>query len=63
MEYRGYKIDGDGTYGYKEIKPVGRGSVPMPLRGAWTSAKDAQRAIDNEMNKKEPVNGEGNISV
>lgn len=44
--YRGYSIQGDNTYGYKEIKPVGKGSVHLSLRGQYTTAAFAQRAID-----------------
>ncbi len=63
MEYRGYKIVGDGTFGYKEIKPVGRGSVPTGLRGTWVTVRDATRAIDLEVDRKEVANGEASISV
>lgn len=63
MEYRGYQIIHDGTFGYKEIKPTGRGSVPLPLRGIWTTSRDAQKAIDAEVNKKDVVNAEANVSV
>lgn len=63
MEYRGFKIVGDGTYGYKEIKPVGRGSIPTQLRGIWTTVREAQRAIDLNQDRKEVTDGEGSISV
>ncbi len=63
MEYRGYMIVSDGTYGYREIKPKGRGSVPVHLRGIWVTVRDAQRAIDMMVDRKEVANGEGNISV
>lgn len=53
MEYKGFKIEGDGTFGNQEIKPMSRGSVPIPLRGVWVTKRDAQRAIDNEVAKKE----------
>ena len=46
QEYRGYLIVGDGTYGYKEIKPAGKGSVHLSLRGAYTTAHFAIKAID-----------------
>jgi hypothetical protein len=46
LEYRGYLIVGDGTYGYKEIKPAGKGSVHLSLRGAYTTAVFAKKAID-----------------
>ena len=63
MEYRGYKIVSDGTYGYKEIRQTGRGNVPTVLRGIWVTIRDAQRAIDIEVDRKEDANAEGNISV
>ena len=46
MEYEGYAIVGDGTFGYKHIKPTGKGSVALPLRGVYTTAFEAQKAID-----------------
>lgn len=45
-EYKGYSIENDGTYGMKEIRPVGKGSVPMALRGSFTKTSLAQKAID-----------------
>lgn len=51
-EYNGYKIVGDGTYGYKEIKSLGRGALPMSLRGAFTSEKVARQAIDYHLATK-----------
>jgi hypothetical protein len=45
-EYRGYLIVGDGTFGYKQIKPVGKGSVHLSLRGDYTTAAFARKAID-----------------
>lgn len=46
MEYKGYKIVGDGSFGMKVIKPLSRGTVPLPLRGKYTGYKEAQTAID-----------------
>lgn len=46
MEYNGYSIVGDGTFGYKHIKPTGKGSVALQLRGVYTTAFEAQQAID-----------------
>jgi hypothetical protein len=46
FEYNGYKIVGDGTYGYKEIRSVGRGALPTTLRGQFTTEKMAKQAID-----------------
>jgi hypothetical protein len=46
MEYKGYNIIADGTYGNKTIKPVGKGSVPKALRGAFTTQYFAQKQID-----------------
>ncbi|MNQ04017.1 hypothetical protein D3C85_167240 [compost metagenome] len=53
-EYRGYLIASDGTFGMKEIKPVGKGSVPLTLRGSYTSHNFAQKAIDNHLQEKQP---------
>jgi hypothetical protein len=57
-EYKGYIVEGDGTFGMKIIKPVGRGTVPNELRGAFSSFSFAQRAIDLIADKKEKHNGE-----
>ena len=63
MEYKNYNIVSDGTFGYKEIKPIGKGSVHSELRGVWVTARDAMRAIDMLTSRKVDENGEGNISV
>lgn len=46
MEYNGYKIEHDGIYGYYNIKPVGKGSVNLALRGEYTNTAFAMQAID-----------------
>jgi hypothetical protein len=63
MEYRGYSIEGDGTFGMKVIKYPGRGgTIPQCLEGAFTKAKEAMYAIDQYLlikeerdNKPEPI--------
>jgi hypothetical protein len=57
-EYKGYSIEGDGTYGYSYIKPIGKGSVHLSLRGAYTTGQAAQRAIDNYLANKADKGGE-----
>lgn len=52
IEYKGYSIVGDGTFGNKEIKTIGKGSLPLQLRGAFTNAVFAQKAIDTYLNEK-----------
>lgn len=54
MEYEGFKIVGDGTFGYKDIKAIGRGSVPMELRGKYTTAVFAKEAIDTYLKENKP---------
>lgn len=51
-EYSGYKIVGDGTYGYKEVKSIGRGAIPNSLRGQFTTEKMAKQAIDHHVASK-----------
>ncbi len=46
MEYEGYNIEGDGTFGMKLIKTIGRGSLPKSLRGAFSNVNEAKKAID-----------------
>lgn len=45
-EYKGYLIESDGTFSMRKIKPIGKGSVPMELRGSFTSSAFAMQAID-----------------
>jgi len=55
MEYNGFLIEGDKTYGMKHVKAQGRGSVPLALRGAYTSYGQAMKAIDSVLAAKEEV--------
>ena len=57
-EYRDHLIVGDKTYGYKEIKPVGKGSVHLTLRGKYTNSSHARRAIDNYLDTIKVVKGD-----
>ncbi|MNR61787.1 hypothetical protein D3C85_1836310 [compost metagenome] len=45
-------IASDGSYGMKEIKPIGKGSVPLNLRGSFTSVSLAQKAVDQYIQSK-----------
>lgn len=40
-----YKIEGDGVFGMKLIKPNGKGSIPLALRGSYTNQAMAEKAI------------------
>ena len=54
-EYKGYSLHV--TKGnLKEIKAIGKGSVSIPLRGLYTSDKEAYKAIDAELSKKGKTN-------
>lgn len=57
VEYKGYKIEGDGKFGYKHIKPKGKGSVPKELRGSFTTSDFAEKAINSHLSKKAVSNG------
>ncbi|WP_211342259.1 hypothetical protein [Litorilituus sediminis] len=46
-EYAGFKLAHDSVYGYINIKPVGRGSVPKQLRSVYTNREFAKKAIDS----------------
>jgi hypothetical protein len=46
QEYKGFKIVGDGTYGYYNIQQLGSGAVPESLRGDYTAPRFAIAAID-----------------
>lgn len=58
MEYNGFKLVGDGTFGYTYIKPLGKGSVPLSLRDTYTTKNFAKSAIDGYLasNKKGKTN-------
>jgi hypothetical protein len=63
VEYRGYSIEGDGTFGMKVIKYPGRGgAIPQCLEGSFTKPQEAMFAIDQYLllkeekeNKPEPI--------
>ncbi len=54
IEYKGYRIVSDGTFGYDEIKPMAQGQIPAPLRGMYKGQDQAKIAIDQyeALNKK-----------
>lgn len=45
MEYKGYRIEGDKTYGMFLIK-TSVGTLPDVLKGSFTRTREAQWAID-----------------
>lgn len=57
MEYKGFKIVNDGTFGMWLVKAIGRGSVPKELRGSYTTAVLAQKSIDVHTETKGKSNG------
>jgi hypothetical protein len=58
QEYKGFKIQADGTFSMYTIKPVGKGSIPKELRGRYTSYLAAQKQIDAYVKTK----GKGNTN-
>ena len=56
MEYKEFLIVSDGTFGYKKIKPMGKGSVKALLRGDYTDANHAKVAIDQFLSTKGKAN-------
>jgi hypothetical protein len=59
MEYKGYNLGAHNSFSMVVIKAKGQGTVPVPLRGMFTSQKNAISAIDNYLNglKKGRKNG------
>lgn len=63
VEYKGYQIESDLSFGLKYIKYPGRGGQPPEmLKGAYTTYREAQKAIDyylfvkeEEANKPAPI--------
>ena len=45
-EYKNYKIVSDGTFGNLVVKGIGKGPIPLGLRGSFTSVLFARKAID-----------------
>jgi hypothetical protein len=45
-EYKGYNLNHLGTFPMLEIKAIGSGPVPIPLRGYFTTMVDAMKAVD-----------------
>jgi len=58
MEYKGYRISHNSMSNMKMITTIGRGSLPNPLRGDFTSVGMACKAIDLAIGLKESKNGE-----
>lgn len=59
LEYKGYRIEGDGTFGYQYIKPMKQGQVPTKLKGAFTTPLFAKRAVDAYISMKEAEDAAG----
>lgn len=53
QEYRGYNIVGDGAFGMKLIKNIGRGALPNELKGSYSTAREAIKAIDRVKGNKD----------
>lgn len=51
-DYEGFKLEHDGTMGMISVKAQGRGSVPVKLRGDYTSYSQAIKAIDQHLLEK-----------
>lgn len=53
MEYKNYKIEGDGTFGMYVIKVIGfGGTIPDVLKGSFSKKVIAQQAIDQYLYEK-----------
>lgn len=63
MEYNGYKIVHDGSFGMYTIKPLGKGSTPKELKGRYTSYGAAQAAIDASHKTKGKENGKADSTA
>jgi hypothetical protein len=51
VEYRGFRIVGDKTYGNKLIKQRGKGDIPHKLKGSYTNAPFAKSDIDKYLDQ------------
>ena len=59
-EYKGYSIEGDGTFGMKVIKSIGKGALPKLLKGSFSNHRVAENAIDSYLNGKGDKNAKEN---
>lgn len=57
-EYKGFNIKAATPWNLVEIKSVGQGPVPEPLRGMFTTKMAARLAIDFFLTNKEIKGGE-----
>lgn len=62
MEYKGFKIVADGTFGMYSIKQLGSGAVPESLKGAYTTPAQAQFAIDAYQPKRGAKKKDGEVN-
>lgn len=61
MEYNGFNIKSDGTFGYLKVHTIGAGKLPKILGGLYTSIGNARKAVDSYINHKEAAkNGKAN---
>ena len=56
-EYRGFNIKAAVPWNLVEIKSIGQGPVPEPLRGMFTTKMSARAAIDFFLRNKEIEGG------
>lgn len=57
IEYKDYMVVSEEPFMLKVIKPIGKGSVHLSLRGKYTSSTEACRAIDSFLVSQEQVDG------
>ena len=62
-EYKGFHIENDGTFSMKTIAFIGRGSVPLDLRGSYTKTDLAKQDIDSFLEKKGKDNAKTSTCV
>ena len=46
MDYKGYRIEGLGTFPMVSIKAKGQGQIPAVLQGFYTTTTEAFKAVD-----------------
>jgi len=61
-EYRGYSIETLTPYNMKHIRPIGKGSVHLDLRGSFTNVKEARLVIDKFLEEKGEKDGKASKS-
>lgn len=49
-EYKGYNLGLTGSFAMVKVKAKGQGTIPLPLRGLYTTFAEAKQGVDVYLN-------------